>query len=166
MNCSPQENKGAGNAGRSTRPQPRMQNKKAYEHSHHGHTGFTRHSPRNGFTTDTELFPVIGLCCHRRQRDTTRSLDASIEASEPHDFAVRFRAVRPHSGADIFSSTRYVSKVPTGDVYSMRSHTNSVVRISPATEIGGVVSVIRLPSMRTSLTRSVLTQFWTDAIST
>jgi hypothetical protein len=23
--------------------------KKAHEHSHHGHTGFTRHSPRNGF---------------------------------------------------------------------------------------------------------------------
>src|SRR5436190_20045504 len=31
------------------RPQPRMQNKKAYEHSHHGHTEDTRHSPRNGF---------------------------------------------------------------------------------------------------------------------
>src|SRR3954452_20761743 len=71
-----------------------MQNKKAYEHSYHGHTGFTRHSPRNGFTTYTALFPVIGLCCHRRQRDTSRQLDASVEASEPHDFVVRLRAVR------------------------------------------------------------------------
>jgi hypothetical protein len=30
---------GAGNAGRSMRPQPRVQMKKAHEHSHHGHTG-------------------------------------------------------------------------------------------------------------------------------
>src|SRR5258707_561661 len=30
---------GAGNAGRSMRPQPRVRNKKAHEHSHHGHTG-------------------------------------------------------------------------------------------------------------------------------
>src|SRR6202023_3020723 len=45
----PQTSEGAGNAGRSMRPQPRVQIKKAHEHSHHGHTGFTRHSPRNGF---------------------------------------------------------------------------------------------------------------------
>jgi hypothetical protein len=31
-----------------------------------------RHSPRDGFTTYTALFPVIGLCCHRRQRDVSR----------------------------------------------------------------------------------------------
>src|SRR5258705_4312228 len=30
---------GAGNAGRPTRPQPRVRNKKAHERSHHGHTG-------------------------------------------------------------------------------------------------------------------------------
>src|ERR1700726_2350264 len=35
--------KGAGNAGRPMRPQPRV--------SHHGHTGNTRHSPRNGFNS-------------------------------------------------------------------------------------------------------------------
>jgi hypothetical protein len=29
--------------------------------SHHGHTGITRHSPRNGFTAYSALFPVIGL---------------------------------------------------------------------------------------------------------
>jgi hypothetical protein len=40
------------------------------------------------------IFPVIGLYCHRHRRDTSRQLDASVEASEPHDFAVRFRAVR------------------------------------------------------------------------
>jgi hypothetical protein len=32
---------------------------------------------------------VIGLCCHRRLRNYFHRLDASVEASEPHDFAVR-----------------------------------------------------------------------------
>jgi hypothetical protein len=39
MNLPPSLSEGAGNAGRPMRPQPRMQMKKAYEHSHHGHTG-------------------------------------------------------------------------------------------------------------------------------
>jgi hypothetical protein len=56
-------------------PQPRMQNKKAYEHSHHRFTGITRHSPRNGVTTYNVISPVIGLCCHRRRRDTSRRLE-------------------------------------------------------------------------------------------
>src|SRR5229473_3113687 len=42
-------------------PQPRVQNEKAHEHSHHGHTGFTRHSPRNGFTAYFVLSPVPRL---------------------------------------------------------------------------------------------------------
>ncbi len=41
---------------------------KAHEHSHHGHTGTTRHSPRNGFTAYFALSPVTRLCCHRRLR--------------------------------------------------------------------------------------------------
>jgi hypothetical protein len=49
---------GAGNAGRSMHPQPRVRMKKAHEHSHHGHTGNTRHSPRNGFTAYAALFPA------------------------------------------------------------------------------------------------------------
>jgi len=35
------------------------------------------------------IFPVTGLVCHRRQRKDFRRLDASVGASEPHDFAVR-----------------------------------------------------------------------------
>jgi hypothetical protein len=66
-----------------------MQNKKAYEHGHHGHAEIIRHSPRNGFTTYNVISPVIGLCCHRRLRKCSRKLDASVEASEPHDFVVR-----------------------------------------------------------------------------
>jgi hypothetical protein len=53
-----------------------------------------RHSLRNGFTAYSALSPVIGLSCHRRRRATSRQLGASVEASGPHDFAVRFDAVR------------------------------------------------------------------------
>jgi hypothetical protein len=44
------------------------ENKKAHKHSHHGHTGIARHSPRDGFTVYIALSPVTGLVCHRRQR--------------------------------------------------------------------------------------------------
>jgi hypothetical protein len=67
---------------------------KSTRDSHHGHTGDTRHSPRNRFTAYIALSPVIGLSCHCHRRDTSRQLDASVEASGPHDFAVRFGAVR------------------------------------------------------------------------
>jgi hypothetical protein len=46
---SPPKMEGAGNAGCAMHPQPRMEVKKPYESSHHGHTGFTRHSPRDWF---------------------------------------------------------------------------------------------------------------------
>src|SRR5204863_2608081 len=39
-------------------------------------------------TVSFALFPVTGLYCHRRFAFTAR-LDASVGASEPHDFAVR-----------------------------------------------------------------------------
>ena len=53
----------------------------------------TRHSPRNGFTAYFALSPAIGLvvtviCA------SSRRLDASFGASEPHDFAVRVGTVR------------------------------------------------------------------------
>ena len=81
--------KGAGNAGRAMRPQPRMQNKK--------HTSIvTTVTPeRPGIpramvlTVSFVISPVIGLFCHRRQRNYFRQLDASVGASGPHDFAVR-----------------------------------------------------------------------------
>ena len=49
------------------------------------------------------ISPVTGLCCHRRLRSVSgplglttpfRKLDASVGASRPYDFAVRFGAVR------------------------------------------------------------------------
>src|ERR1700730_7674188 len=45
--------------------------KKPHEHSHHGHTGLTLHSPRNGFTAYIALSPVTGLSCHRRYAGLT-----------------------------------------------------------------------------------------------
>src|SRR5437868_7890772 len=85
---------GAGNAGRAMRPQPRMQNKKAYEHSHHGHTGITRHSPRNGFNGLLRTLPGDRAFLSPSPAEYFRQLDASVEASGPHDFAVRLSAVR------------------------------------------------------------------------
>ena len=51
-------------------------------------------SPRNCFTAYTALSPEIGLCCLRRLRRLLRKLDASVEASGPHVFAVRVGTVR------------------------------------------------------------------------
>ncbi len=54
-----------------------------------------RHPLRNGFTAYSALSPVIGfLVTVAPKKLASRELDASIEASEPHDFAVRIRAVR------------------------------------------------------------------------
>src|SRR5712672_4374047 len=48
--------------------------KQTYERSHHGHTGTTRHSPRNGFTAYFALSPVTTLfdtvaCASSRRLD-------------------------------------------------------------------------------------------------
>ena len=45
-------------------------------------------------TVSFVLSPVIGLVCHRRRRSCLRRLDAGVEASGPHDFAVH--RIPPH----------------------------------------------------------------------
>src|SRR5947207_10317507 len=40
-------------------------------------------------TVSFALSPVTGLYCHCHRQVTTCQLDASVGASEPHDFAVR-----------------------------------------------------------------------------
>jgi hypothetical protein len=68
--------------------------------SHHGRTGITRHSrTRMVLTVSFALSPVIGLVCHRHLADTSAKLDAGVEASGPHDFAVRERLPQKHSTA-------------------------------------------------------------------
>jgi len=79
---------GAGNAGRPERPRPRVQRK-----AHELETTVTPESPgiprAMVLTVSFVLFPVTGLCCHRHRWNLFRQLDASVGASEPHDFAVR-----------------------------------------------------------------------------
>src|ERR1700683_3886243 len=58
------KSEGAGNAGRPMRPRSRVQDVIESAHEHTGHTGITRHSPRNGFTDYTVLSPVLGLFGH------------------------------------------------------------------------------------------------------
>jgi hypothetical protein len=61
-------------------------------HEHTGSAEAIRHSRRNGFTAYSALSPVIGFLA-TVIGGTYRQLDASTEASGPHVFAVRFRAV-------------------------------------------------------------------------
>jgi hypothetical protein len=51
------------------------------------------------------LSPVIGLYCHRRLRTTSANLNASVEASGPHDFAVHVSAVRQRAAVSTASRT-------------------------------------------------------------
>jgi hypothetical protein len=63
-------------------------------HEHTGSAEAIRHSLRNGFTAYSVLSPVNGLSCHRCAANKSATRDASVAASEPHAFAVRFSAVR------------------------------------------------------------------------
>jgi len=79
--------------------------------SHHGHTGFTRHSPRNGFNGFLRALPgdrAFLSPSPARCEKHHRQLDASIGASGPRDFAVRSAHVRlvvpkrpPHPAAHV-----------------------------------------------------------------
>ena len=63
----------------------------------HEHTGQRRQSdiPRAMALRLIRDLPGDRLSCHRRPKKlASRELDASVEASEPHDFAVRIRAIR------------------------------------------------------------------------
>jgi hypothetical protein len=63
--------------------------------SHHGHTGNTRHSPRDGFNGLYRALPGDrALLPPSLSGNDFRQLDASVGASGPHVFAVRFGAVR------------------------------------------------------------------------
>ena len=60
--------------------------------SHHGHAGSPGIPHAMVLTVSFVLSPVIGLVCHRRQRNGFHQLDAGVEASGPHDFSVRGQA--------------------------------------------------------------------------
>src|SRR3954467_12277831 len=78
---------GRGECRAPTHPQPRMQSKKAYELVTTGKAGVPGIPARDGFNGFLRDLPGDRLCCHRRF--ACAKLDASVEASGPHDFAVR-----------------------------------------------------------------------------
>src|SRR6185437_8032581 len=85
---------GAGNTGRSMRPQPCVRSKKAHKRSHHGHTGNTRHSPRNGFNGFLRSLPgdrAFLPPSPARLPEHRCRLDTSVGVSERYDFAVRIK---------------------------------------------------------------------------
>jgi hypothetical protein len=80
---------GRGECRVPTHPQPRMQSKKAYELVTTGKPDDPAFPHAMVLTVSFVISPVIGLCCHRRFARLSAKLDASVEASGPHDFAVR-----------------------------------------------------------------------------
>ena len=90
--CSfrPLQSEGAGNAGRPMRPIAACAGIVVERTRVSQVTPESPGIPRAMvLTVSFVLSPVIGLFCHRRRRDTSRQLDASVEASGPHDFSVR-----------------------------------------------------------------------------
>ena len=100
-------NEGAGNAGCALHPRSRVQ--RVERKSAHEHTGAAeniRHSLRNGFTAYIALTPeyrAFSPPSPHGNRHSARSglappqdLTPTIEASGPHDFAVRFGTARQH----------------------------------------------------------------------
>src|SRR4051795_1021221 len=79
---------GRGECREPTHPQPRMQSKKAYELVTTGKPDYPAFPHAMVLTVSFVISPVIGLSCHRRLASAAK-LDASVEASGPHDFAVR-----------------------------------------------------------------------------
>src|SRR4051795_7076375 len=72
---------------------------------HRGHPAFPHTMV---LTVSFVISPVIGLVCHRRLARLSAKLDASVEASGPHDFAVR---VQPRSSAVLNSVHRIPPRV-------------------------------------------------------
>src|SRR5882724_3835114 len=112
------------------RPQPRMQNKISIRVSHHGHTGTTRHSPRNGFTAYFALSPVTTLF------DTVAC--ASYRRLDANDWGVRTtrlrRTLQHHSSSALPAST--ASRPAFVTIAIRPSCRNETVRISELIWVG------------------------------
>src|SRR3954451_10313958 len=105
-----------------------MQNKKAYELVTTGKPDDPAFPHATVLTVSFVISPVIGLCCHRRFASAAK-LDASVEASGPHDFAVRVQhrssavltiasiASRPAS-VTIASAPRWDETAPLGKCFA------------------------------------------------
>jgi len=82
---------GVGNAGRPVHPQPRVRIivENAHEYSQRVHRNSTAFPHAMVLTVSFVLSPAIGSFATVAGRKCFRRLDASVEASGPHDFAVR-----------------------------------------------------------------------------
>src|SRR4051812_49665401 len=69
---------------------------------HRGHPAFPHAMV---LTVSFVISPVIGLCCHRRFARLSAKLDASVETSGPHDFAVRVQ----HRSSKVPNSVHHIS---------------------------------------------------------
>ena len=65
----------------------------AHEYSQRSHRKSPGIPARNGFNGFLRDLPGDRLSCHRRLQRLDRKLDASVEASGPHDFSVRKKAL-------------------------------------------------------------------------
>jgi hypothetical protein len=92
-NSRPRKSEGAGNAGCALHPRSRVQCAQGVRTRAYRAAEAIRHSLRNGFTAYSVLSLVTGFLATIID-GTYRQLDASTGASGPHDFAVRFSAVR------------------------------------------------------------------------
>jgi hypothetical protein len=89
----PLPSEGAGNAGRLVRPQPRVvvENTRV---SHHGHTGNTRHSPRNGFNGFLRALPGDRACLPPSPRNAKHCREL-MPASGHQDHTTSPSAIAP-----------------------------------------------------------------------
>src|SRR3954449_854175 len=112
-----------------------MQSKKAYELVTTGRPDDPAFPHAMVLTVSFVISPVIGLCCHRRFARLSATLDASVEASGPHDFAVRVQhrssavltiasiASRPAS-VTIASAPRWDETAPLGKCFAAERNGN------------------------------------------
>jgi hypothetical protein len=86
--------------------------------SHHGHAGNVRHSPRNGFNGFLRALPGDRALLSPSPADTFRKLDAGVEASGPHDFAVRevaLSSLAPPASTASRPASVTIASAPLGD---------------------------------------------------
>src|SRR3954447_2245426 len=88
-----------------------MQSKKAYELVTTGKAGVPGIPARDGFNGFLRDLPGDRLCCHRRLARLSAKLDASVEASGPHDFAVRVQ----HRSSAVLTITSIASRPASRD---------------------------------------------------
>jgi hypothetical protein len=85
---------GAGKTGCALHPRSRVQKAKRTRTRAYRFSGSSPAFPAQWFYGLFRALPGDRLSCHRRPREISHELDASIGASGPHDFAVHISAVR------------------------------------------------------------------------